>query len=94
MALVYSVRLSRCTVSAPGLRSAAAARSSPVSIQWTNAPYVASSGRGRRGGGISRARSLRITFSQTSAPSPMCTRSSDSSVNPAVCKRSLWQAVQ
>ena len=67
MAFAYSVRFSRCTGTRPGFGAAAAAASS-----------AASSADGRRGvgglvrprppgGGISRVRSLRATFSHTSA---------------------------
>ena len=46
---------------------AAAARSISASSQSRSPSYSASGGRGMSGGGITPARSLRITFSQSSA---------------------------
>src|SRR5256884_2901057 len=46
------------------------------------------------GGGITPARSLRITFSHNSAWSPAVVRSNFSSVKLALFVRSLWQVTQ
>ena len=88
-ALTYSVRFRRWIAGRPGLGCAAAARSSAVSSQDANSALVAASGRGRPGGGIAPARSLRTTFSHTSAPPPTSARSAVSSSSPAVRRRAL-----
>ena len=51
----------------PGSARAAAARSISASSQSRSPSYSASGGRGTSGGGITPARSLRITFSHSSA---------------------------
>ena len=55
---------------------------------------VAWSGRGMPCGGIMPPCILRTTFSQVSAPSPMCSTSILSSVSPPVFSLSLWQVTQ
>src|SRR5437879_4398463 len=94
MAAVYSARFRRCTATRPGLGLAAAAASSAPSIADVIAVYVAASGRGRPGGGISCVRSLVATFSQISALLPTWSTSSASSVSPAVLSFVLWQVTQ
>src|ERR1051325_5703105 len=90
----YSVRFKRCPATRPGLGLAAAAASSAFSTEDVSAVYVASSGRGRPGGGISLERSFRRTFSQSSAPAPGCSTSALSSRSPAVFEFWLWQVTQ
>src|ERR1700674_3917285 len=94
MAAVYSARFSRWTATRPGLGLAAAAASSAASTAELAAAYVAASGRGRPGGGISRVRSLVATFSQISAWLQMCSTSNVSSISPAVFSLALWQVTQ
>ena len=96
-ALLYSTRLSRCTVVRPGFGSAVAARSSSSSSQPATASYVAASGRRRPAGGIMPLRSLATTFSQASACAPTSSASSRSreiGTVPARSPLSLWQARQ
>ena len=90
MAFWYSVRLRRRSVSVrPGFGAAAAASSSEVSSQDTSAPLSAAEGWGRVDGGMVPVRSLRMTFSQTSAPSCAFATSTCCNDNPAVSSRSL-----
>src|SRR5258707_833270 len=56
--------------------------------------YVGWSGRGRPAGGIAPVRSLRITFSHTSALAGTFAKSILSSIRPAVFSFSLWQVTQ
>src|SRR5690349_4266387 len=58
------------------------------------AVYVASSGCGLVGGGISRARSFRNTFSHSCGFDPMRSVSALSSIRPETFSRSLWQVMQ
>ena len=67
---------------------------SRASSQSRSPSYSASGGRGTSGGGITPARSLRITFSHSSAWSPTAARSSPCSDRFAVLTRSLWQVTQ
>ena len=94
IALAYSARFMRCSGTRPGPGDAAAARSMAVSIALANASSVARAGLGIPAGGISPARTLRMTFSQISASAS--TRSSEtvSSARPPVCVRELWQVMQ
>ena len=64
MAFAYSVRFRRWSSGWPGFGFAAAAWSRRVSIHVAVWVYVASSGRGKPGGGMARMRNLRTTFSQ------------------------------
>ena len=89
MALTYSTRFSRRVTTRPGFGSAAATRSSAVSREVANASIASGAGRGRPSGGICPARSLRTTFSSTSALPATSPTSSRSSMRPAVCSRSL-----
>ena len=70
MALAYSARFRRCSEGRPGLGSVAAAASSEFSRYDTRAVRAGSDGRGTPPGGIRPPRSLRTTFSQTSALVP------------------------
>jgi hypothetical protein len=92
IALVYSVRFSRCMPG--GIRFAEPLRSSSVSMKETIDSSTGAAGRGMPAGGIIPARSLRTTFSQVSAWSCILATSSLSSNSPAVCKRWLWQVTQ
>src|SRR5450631_297886 len=76
MAEVYSDRFNLCTATRPGLGFKAAAASRAVSSCLVTSAYVALSGRGIPGGGISPVRNLRATFSHSSACSPALPRSS------------------
>jgi hypothetical protein len=75
-------------------RCVTALRSISVSRNAIRASVVAWSGRGIRTGGISPARSRRITFSATSAWSPKRARSSWSSSRLAVLSLALWHPTQ
>src|SRR5688572_3369548 len=98
IALVYSTRFSRWR---PGAgRCVSAWRSNSLSSHTINESIVALSGRREFVGGISPARSLRTTFSQTCAFSPTFARSRSSIVRRiaesilALFARWLWQAPQ
>src|SRR5262245_43548499 len=95
MALLYSARFRRCTVDRPGLGCASASRSI-VDWRWAaNPSAIRTSGRLRTVvGGISPERSLRATFSHTSAWEATSARSMCSRVSPPVFRRSLWHATQ
>jgi hypothetical protein len=68
IALLYSARFNRCTGARPGFGLAAADASSVASRNAANAALASGWGRVRTlGGGISPERTLRRTFSQTSA---------------------------
>ena len=94
MAAAYSARLSRWSATRPGLGFAAAASSSERSSQDTNPSAAAWSGRGTPGGGIIPPRTLRTTFSHTSASPARCARSMVSNVRLAVFARWLWHVTQ
>jgi hypothetical protein len=91
--LAYSVRFNRCSTTDPGV-ARVAARSIAFSSHSRSASYSGSGGRGMSGGGMTPARSFRITFSQSSARSGTFARSSPSSDRFAVFSRSLWQVTQ
>ena len=93
-ALAYSVRFRRCRTGRPGFGSAAAARSISRSSPSTNTASVASSGRGRRAGGISPARSFRITFSRVATCALGCAGSTSASERSPCRSRSLWHVTQ
>ena len=95
IALAYSDRFRRwMAASLPGSGLASAARSSSVSTYAAKESEVALSGRGIPGGGICPARSLRITFSHTSAPAGIFSMSTLLRISPAVLSFSLWQVMQ
>src|ERR1017187_4619209 len=94
MALLYSARFSRWTTGLPGLGLRAALRSSASSSHLTNDDAAAPAGRGMPAGGIWPGRTLRTTFSNTSALPPTWVKSNASSETPPVFISWLWQVVQ
>jgi hypothetical protein len=69
-------------------------RSSDVSSHATSASAAAGSGCRDPGGGITRPRSLRTAFSNTSACWPTLSGVIPSKLTPPVLARSLWQVTQ
>src|ERR1043166_7652376 len=91
----YAWRLRRWTGAGwEGWGEAAASRSIEVSKYVASALTVAASGRWAFGGGMAPVRSLRMTFSQTSACADGAVRSTPASDRPPVFRRSLWQGTQ
>ena len=90
-AFAYSLRLSRCRTRRSGtcVFAAPAARSSELSSQAMSASADAASGCLDPGGGMTRPRSLRTAFSNTSACWPMLSAVTPWKLTPAVLTRSL-----
>ena len=92
--LAYSVRFRRWSAGAPGSGCLTATRSSADSIEVVNVARAATLGFGAPSGGIMPVRSLRTTFSHTSACPSTFTGSRPSSARPPLLTRALWQLTQ
>ncbi len=92
-AFAYSLRLRRCRTTWSG-RCGLPARSSDSSSQATRESIDAASGCLAPGGGMTRPRSLRTAFSNTSACWPIFSGASPSKLTPPAFVRSLWHPAQ
>ena len=93
-AFVYSLRFSRCSTTWSGTCAFPSARSRESSSQATSESTALASGCLEPGGGMTRPRSLRTAFSNTSAFSPILSGLSPSKLTPPVLARSLWHPTQ